>query len=462
MKKRMDWHKLLSSDRLVSEVDTSGISVGRTPFEKDVDKVIFSGAFRRLNRKTQVHPIAANDHIHTRLTHSLEVAQVGRALGQSIGTRIASELPKGLTAYDIGSILQAACLAHDIGNPPFGHAGEEAMGHWFEANGPRIFRHLSKEHKHDLETFEGNAQGFRILTQTENNLFRGGLNLTYATLATFLKYPRTSRDPSRKFGAYITEEKILGQIAEHVGLININKHRWCRHPLAYLVEAADDICYGILDLEDAVELKILMFDDVEKILLKPFSKQEKEKIQNSYPTKKSYRINLGRIRGPVFNFLISGAIDAFTNNYDRIMSGEAEQYIFDLLDADDPRRRLIAESKALTKNETFQDSKKLETELGSYATFECLLETFCQAALDVAQHLKSPKDEAPLIWRSVRVLQLLGDHAPSEGNEPPGLPWSSYQCLRRVIDFTSGMTDNYATYIAKQLQGMAFTGVQRP
>lgn len=159
---------------------------------------------------------------------------------------------------------------------------------------------------------------------------------------------------------------------------------------------------------------------------------------------------------------MSGATDAFMNNYDQIMAGECEKYIFDLLDDGDPRRHLISEAKALTQDETFQDSKKLETELGSYAIFECLLEAFCQAALDVAQHLKSPKDEAPLIWKSVRVLQLLGDHAPSEGNEPPDLSWSSYQCLRRVIDFTSGMTDNYATYIAKQLQGMAFTGVQRP
>lgn len=458
----MEWHRLLSADRLSDVGDTSGLAAGRTAFEADVDRVVFSGAFRRLNRKTQVHPLAANDHIHTRLTHSLEVAQVGRALGKVVGGRIAKQLPKGLTSHDVGAILQAACLAHDIGNPPFGHAGEAAMAHWFEANGVRFFGSLSKEHKRDLQNFEGNAQGFRMITQTENHLFQGGLHLTYATLGTFLKYPWSSRVPHKKFGAYISEESILDRVAEHVGLVSKGMHRWCRHPLAHLVEVADDICYGVIDLEDAVELKIIPFEQVEQLLLTPFDEREKARIRGTFATRASHRVNLTRLRGPVFNLLISGALDAFTKGYDGIMSGEVEHDIFDLLDQNDPRRNLLSAANTLTRESTFQDPKKLETELGSYATFECLLETFCCAAIDVAQHLKSPKGEAPLVWKSQRVLQLLGDHAPSEGNAPPGASWSQYQCLRRVIDYASGMTDNYATYIAKQLQGMAFTGGQRP
>jgi len=458
----MKWEKLLSPTRLGEENCTAATSEIRTPFEADVDRVIFSSAFRRLNRKTQVHPLAANDHVHTRMTHSLEVARVGKNLGKALGTHIENKLPEGISPHDLGTIVEAACLAHDIGNPPFGHAGEEAMAHWFEINGTKFFGNLSKDHKRDLMVFEGNAQGFRMITQTENRLFEGGLRLTYATLGTFLKYPRTSRRPERKFGAYLTEELILERIATELGLVSKGKHAWSRHPLAHLVEAADDICYAIIDLEDAVELKILSFDQVEQILLSPFAEYAKARIRASYGPKAAHRVNLARLRGPVFDLMISGTVEAFIKGYDSIMNGEFEHTLFDLLENDDPRRTFISSAKNRAKNDIFLDQKKIETELGSYATFECLLDPFCRAAVDAAQHFKSPKGEATLAWKSRLVLQLLGDHAPSEKNVPPGASWSPYQCLRRVVDFVSGMTDNYATYIAKQLQGAAFSGGQRP
>ncbi|MGA6828264.1 deoxyguanosinetriphosphate triphosphohydrolase [Nitrospira sp. NS4] len=458
----MKWEKLLSPTRLGEEKSTPTTPEIRTPFEADVDRIIFSSAFRRLNRKTQVHPLAANDHVHTRMTHSLEVARVGKNLGKALGFRIEDKLPKGISPHDLGSIVEAACLAHDIGNPPFGHAGEEAIAHWFENNGSRFFGSLSKDHKRDLMIFEGNAQGFRMITQTENRLFEGGLRLTYATLGTFLKYPRTSRGPERKFGAYLTEEPILERIATELGLVSKSKHTWSRHPLAHLVEAADDICYAIIDLEDAVELKILSFDQVEEILLSPFAESERTSIRSTYGPKAAHRVNLARLRGPVFELMISGTIEAFIKGYDSIMRGELDHTLFELLGDDDPRKAFIAAAKDRARTDIFMDQKKVETELGSYATFECLLDAFCQAAVDAAQHFKSPKGEATLAWKSQHVLQLLGDHAPSEKNVPPGATWSTYQCLRRVIDFVSGMTDNYATYVAKQLQGAAFAGVQRP
>ena len=458
----MKWEKLLSQKRLGEETLVESTPKVRSSFEADVDRVVFSGSFRRLNRKTQVHPLAVNDHVHTRLTHSIEVARVGRTLGKAVGTRIKKELPKNISPHDIGTILEAACLAHDIGNPPFGHAGEEAMAHWFETNGANFFGSLSKDHRRDLMVFEGNAQGFRVITQTENHLFTGGLRLTYATLGTFLKYPRTSRSHERKFGAYLAEEAILEKIATELGLVAKDKHAWCRHPLAHLVEAADDICYAIIDLEDAVELKILNFDQVEEILLCPFDEREKARIRATYGPKASHRVNLARLRGPVFDYMISGTIEAFMKGYDSIMSGGLDHDLFSLLAKDDPRSAFISLAKDRARDDIFLDKKKIETELGSYATFECLLEAFCKAAIDAAQHLKSPKGEAPLAWKSQRVLQLLSDHAPTEINAPCGTTWSPYQCLRRVIDFVSGMTDNYATYIAKQLQGGGFTGGQRP
>lgn len=451
--KEMEWGKLLSTQRLGQSNSVEPKLVGRSSFDSDVQRVIFSGAFRRLSKKTQVHPLIANDHVHTRLTHSLEVAQVGKTLGRTLGQRIS--LPPGFTAVDLGSIVEAACLAHDLGNPPFGHAGEEAMRHWFETNGPDIFGSLSKKHRHDLLTFEGNAQGFRMITQTENHVFHGGMRLTYATLGAFMKYPWTSEKLGPKFGAFISEEKILKEAANILGLIKKSPHEWARHPLAYLVEAADDICYGILDLEDAVELKILQFETVAELLLQAFDPIEAALIKSGLAPQAEFRVNLSRLRGPVFDKAISGAIDGFMAVYDKIMRGEFDGDVFDGLQENDPRKKLIASTKNLARQNIYPDSKKVEIELGSYATFETLLATFCRASIENSKFLQSPKGEHALSWKSGLVLKLLGAHAPNSTNTPPDATWSEYQCLRRAIDYVSGMTDSYAVYVANQIQGTA-------
>jgi len=449
----MKWEKLLSNKRL-SHVESPPLKAfNRTPFEADIQRVIFSSAFRRLSKKTQVHPLIANDNIHTRLTHSLEVSQVGKILGKTLGTRI--DLPKGNTADDLGAIVEAACLAHDLGNPPFGHAGEEAMRHWFQTNGPRIFGSLSNKHKHDLLTFEGNAQGFRMVTQTENHVFDGGMRLTYATLGAFMKYPWTSEKPGNKFGVFIAEEAILKEIATEVGLIKKSNHEWARHPLAYLVEAADDICYGILDLEDAAELRILSFDAITKVLMSAFEVHEAQKIRDEFASAAEFRVNLSRLRGRVFEKAISGAVDGFMLAYESIMCGTFKGDIFSALPESDPRKTLISEAKSLATNTVYPDANKVEIELGSYATFETLLETFCTASIENSKHIQSPKGEHPLGWKSQWVMRMLGAHAPNSNNAPNGSSWSEYQCLRRAIDFVSGMTDNYAVYVASQIRGSA-------
>jgi dGTPase len=239
-------------------------------------------------------------------------------------------------------------------------------------------------------------------------------------------------------------------------------HGFHRHPLAYLTEAADDICYGIIDLEDAVELRIITFRQMEDILLRPFSKKRRKEIKDGFAPDEAFRVNLARLRGPVFDLAVSGAIEGFMKGYKRIMQGDFDGDVFSLLDADDPRKTLISETKQFAKHNIYHDQKKVEVELGSYSTFESLLEAFCTAALEQADKLDSSKGKVKLSWKSSLVLQLLGDHAPTKCNAPPKVNWSRYQCLRRAIDFVSGMTDNYATYIAKQLQGMAFSGLQRP
>jgi len=461
----MNWETLLCSERLHNQSGTDNHTDGRSPYDSDVQRILFSGSFRRLSKKTQVHPLVANDHVHTRLTHSIEVAQVGKTLGKALGTRLGAQLPQSITPNDIGTIVEAACLAHDLGNPPFGHGGEEAIIHWFENNGPQLLRSLDRAYKRDLMFFEGNAQGLRIISQTENHLFEGGLRLTYATLGTFLKYPWNSHIPGKKFGAFLSEKEILADIAAKTGMIRLNDNQWARHPLAYLVEAADDICYGILDLEDAVELKILRYKEVEKVFMPLFSHEDLQRFYDSLEKRsESFRVDLARLRGIVFDKAVGGAIDGFMNAYDQIMDGRfpPEKDVFDALPTDDPRRSVIKNAKSMARKHIFPDPKKVEIELGSYSVFETLMNAFAKAAVDQAQCLSSPPREVTLSWKSNLVLKMLGEHAPSISNKPDGHEWSEYQCLRRVIDYVSGMTDNYAVYVASQLQGSGFSGLQRP
>src|SRR3954467_3450566 len=258
----MNWAQLLCADRL--RLDRPGIPAPpRSPFQIDSDRIIFSSAFRRLQDKTQVFPLADNDYVRTRLTHSLEVASVGRSLGARVGDHLCqAHFPGGeIHASDIGAIVSAAALAHDLGNPPFGHSGEDAIRHWFTTSpvAQAARKEFTKAEKKDFECFEGNAQGFRIITrlQMPDN---PGLRLTYATLAAFTKYPRASRLPvkpeggasAKKFGFFQSEAPFFEEVAVRTGLDQRvpGAAWWCRHPLAFLVEAADDICYRLVDFED--------------------------------------------------------------------------------------------------------------------------------------------------------------------------------------------------------------------
>jgi dGTPase len=452
----MDWSQLLNSSRLGEPTPTAHSSEVRSEFDRDADRVMFSSPFRRLSRKTQVHPLAANDHVHTRLTHSLETGQVGRSLARRLHAAVERDLPKTVAAEDIASIVRAACLAHDIGNPPFGHAGEEAMVHWFESNTDR-FKSLSEEERIDLSAFDGNAQGFRVLTQIENFVFEGGMRLTYATLATFLKYPITPKPDTKKFSAFLSEAHILKEVADKVGLPMLDG-QYSRHPLAYLVEAADDICYCVLDIEDAVELNIVSFEEALEVF-RPLLSEDPHVIgQLAGP--EMFRVNFARMRGAIFRRLIDGAIEAFMAQYSPIMEGRGPKDLFGSLDAGDLRRAFVNQAKQLGTSRIYRDAKKVEVELGSFATLDVLLTDLSDAAVECAGD--PALSDGKLSWRSRAVLGLLGDHAPRAANSPRPAGWSPYQCLRRSVDFVSGMTDNYATYMAKQFRGMGFTGLQRP
>jgi dGTPase len=330
------------------------------------------------------------------------------------------------------------------------------MAHWFESNSKR-FQRLSSEQHRDLSRFDGNAQGFRIITQIENFVFAGGMRLTYATLGTFLKYPRQSATDVSKFSVFLSERHVLDEVAEQVGLV-ARGDEYCRHPLAYLVEAADDICYCVLDIEDAVEIKIISFEQAVEIFSPLFS--EERGIVNGMLGPEMFRVNFARMRGAMFRQLIDGAIEAFRLHYSSIMEGKGPKDLFGALPEGDARRQFIERAKHLGRTVIYRDIKKVEVELGAFATLDVLLSDLCDAASDCASDPNLADGQLP--WRSRSVLALLGDHAPKLSNAPKPDGWSPFLCYRRAVDFVAGSTDNYATYLAKQFRGMGFTGLQRP
>lgn len=438
---KMTWERLLLSSRCGEPQGQLPLDMGRTPFHKDYDKIIFSSAFHRLSRKTQVHPLTENDHLHSRLTHSLEVASVGRSLGNLVGMAIGPRLPDNVSANDIGAIIQAACLAHDIGNPPYGHSGEDAIRHWFQdERHASLLDGLTDIQKADLKTFEGNAQGFRLVTQVEYNRFQGGMRFTYATLGAFLKYPWTVKDvcsgQARKFGCYQSEISILNDVANQLGLIKTGEKRWSRHPLVYLVEAADDICYGLIDLEDGVEIGMLRYNEVEE-LLAPLLLAQWPHIETELALEDSSRRKLQILRGYAMEVMVQEVSNAFARNEEHLLSGKMSG---DIIDRCSPAvQDAIRKAKQLAKDRIFRDGRKLTIEIGAYSTLSILLEAFLNAARECVL-------TGEPTFRNARLLELMGRSAPQPD-------WDLYSAYMRVMDFIAGMTDSYAANLAKQFSG---------
>lgn len=446
----MSWDRLLSNTRLGGRPPKS--EVGRSPFHSDHDKVVFSGAFRRLARKTQVHPLATNDHVHNRLTHSLEVACVGRTLGIRVGQELLNErlIPEQHSAADIGDIVQTACLAHDIGNPPFGHTGEEAIRHWFSNDvGAKMIEQLSFNEASDLRRFEGNAQGFRVLTTSEYHPYDGGMRLTYASLGAFIKYPWLAGDAldgkrpvKSKYGIYCSELSLFNEVADATGLLRLGDGWRCRHPLANLMEIADDFCYAILDLEDGVEMGILEWDKVFEILCLVLGDNQKTQLVKEFQGMKVGR-RLSMIRGKVISAFVDAGVAAFMNNHDGIMSGKIIG-IFDLCGKN--VRDCVAAAKTLARDEIFQHPRKVELEIGAYSTISTLLNVGCSAALDFV------RKGGVADFKTRRVVELLGlDLKSLDANTSVS---REYGAIMQVLDYVSGMTDNYAMHLARQFNGM--------
>lgn len=328
------WEKLLSKKRdwgnKLYEADKKE-DVYRSSFHRDYDRIIFSNSFRRLSNKTQVHPLSKNDHVHDRLTHSLEVASVGRSLGLRAGELLQIR-DKSINPYDIAYIVQTACLAHDIGNPPFGHAGEEVIKEWFKKNKRKNFlKGLSKKERNDFQHLDGNAQSFRIVTKIENSIGKGGMRLTFATLGTLVKYPYTSDECKRtkksKFNFFQSERDFADDLFSELGLKE-KDGRYRRHPLSYLMEASDDICYGLLDLQDAIELNVITLKDTKKIFK---SLCRKEDFEETYKSKTMSDLNkVSKLVALSMDRLARHVMVVFEKNFDNLNSQKQPSDLIEL------------------------------------------------------------------------------------------------------------------------------------
>ncbi|MFC0269068.1 deoxyguanosinetriphosphate triphosphohydrolase [Kushneria aurantia] len=437
----MKWEQLLTPTRLNDKDTARELEMGRSPFHKDFDRIVFAGSFRRLGRKTQVHPLTENDHIHTRLTHSLEVGCVGRSLGMMVGEQLEPRLPAGVSSADLGVIVQAACLGHDIGNPPFGHAGEYAIRDWFkraEAEGSGFLEGLSDTQRKDLLTYEGNAQGFRVVTRIEYNQFRGGMRLTAPTLGAMLKYPWTVEHAGKagKFGAYQSEREQLAGVAELLGLKSRGDSHWCRHPFAWLVEAADDICYALLDLEDGLEMGILRFDEVASVLTHiaggapaEYARMERDQV--------SQRRRVAALRGAAMERAVNEVAAAFVTHEQALLEGGLEEDLLDLCHPD--LGWGVTEAKQIARERIFRNARKAKLEIGAYTTLGILLEAFIGAAHELHHTGQSS-------FKHQRVLALIGENTPQPR-------WPLYDSYRRMLDFIGGMTDNFAVDLAQEMGG---------
>ncbi len=450
----MNWEELLSTE-IYGQTKKSK-SDGRSQFQRDFDRVVFSSAFRRLQDKTQVFPLPESDFVHTRLTHSLEVSCVGRSLGDLVGKTLIDRHPKlkeKYLSFNFGEIVAAACLAHDIGNPPFGHSGEDAISEYFKNGEGKLFQGIitNKKHWSDLTNFEGNAQGFRIITKLQNPNIEGGLRLSLATLGAFTKYPRESKLTGndlkkikgkkiyRKYGYFQSEKKVFENVASNIGLKKINTENgnsiWTRHPLTYLVEAADDICYGIMDLEDAFRVGILTFDETEGLLF-PFINN---KNLSSYKQRNRHD-KIGYLRAKTISNLVRQLSECFIDNEKKILEGK----LYEDLISNIPCNEALQSIKTISREKIYSYKSVIEREAAGYEVIGGLLDTFISAVNEAAKDKLSTKNKS--------IIQLL----PKQFfNKYGKVENELYNRLLRVTDYVSGMTDSFAISLFRRIKGIS-------
>ena len=451
----MEWKRLLSTQRLGREEQYSDSSTKfRTVFQQDFDRILFSSAFRRLQNKTQVFPFPKSDYVRNRLTHSLETSSVGRSLGNLIGSYVLKkhdELSEDFNFSDFGAIVSAACLAHDLGNPPFGHSGEDAISSFFRSeDSQKYLLNLSDIQKADLQNFEGNAAGFRIISTTPDSKsdISGGLALTYPTYASFIKYPKGSlpiiANPEnaslKKFSFFDSEKNIFKKISEELGLgkkIVENIEFENRYPLAFLVEAADDICYTLIDYEDGFHEGLLSFTEVEDVFISiVIDEWNSFKKQYNKIFDKTSKINY--LRSKAINALINQTSEVFKENELSILSGEFDRSLLDLI----PVSKVLKYIKKDSFDRIYCCDAVLKIEVSGYKALPQLLGIF----IDAVFNDKNSNNR--------RILKLIPDLYLAKGRKHFD---SDYEKLLNISMYIASMTDKHAVELYKQLNGISLT-----
>jgi dGTPase len=447
----MNWEKLLSlkrfgdtSVRLRKDQDET-----RLGFEVDFDRIIFSDSFRSLQDKTQVVPLSKTDFVHTRLTHSLEVSVVARSLGRIVGKELLLKYPelyeRGYRTNDFGAIVAAAALAHDIGNPPFGHSGEKAIGEYFKTgDGQKFQSELTPKEWQDLIDFEGNANGFKILTESRIGV-EGGLRLSYATLGAFMKYPKESlpKKPTnhivdKKFGVFQGE---LNEFKDVVAELDLKKLRadkdlaYNRHPLAFLVEAADDICYTIIDFEDGINLGLIEEEFALEYLI--------NLVRNNINSEKYYQLKtkkdrLGYLRALAIGNLINEAVKVFLENETSILQGTFNKSLLDKCKYE----AQINDILKISIDKIYRSKEVIEKEVAGYKILSDLLSVFITATNNNFDSHASNYDKL--------VVRLLPEHFQEQKE-------NLYDRIFAVCSFVSGMSDGYAIQLFNKIKGIGIS-----
>ncbi|GGG92431.1 dGTPase [Polaribacter pacificus] len=442
----MQWEQLLSLKRFgdTEKRHRAKQDETRLGFEVDFDRIIFSSAFRSLQDKTQVIPLSETDFVHTRLTHSLEVSVVGRTLGRRVGKVLLERHPHladlGYTFNDFGAIVAAASVAHDIGNPPFGHSGEKAIGEYFASGqGQRFKDQLTAKEYQDLIDFEGNANGFKILTESREGVL-GGIRLSYATLGTFIKYPKeslpkkpTSHIADKKYGVFQSEKDAFLDLANDLGLKqkSTTDLSYYRHPLAYLVEAADDICYTIIDFEDGINLGLIDEEFALEYLIKL--------VKNTIDIKKYHSLQhktdrVSYLRALAIGVLINEAVDLFLANETQIMQGDFDKSLLDKCAYEAQINDIIN----LSIDKIYKSKEVVEKEIAGYRVLGKLLDVFLSAVYNKHEGKASNYDRL--------ILQML----PKEYQTPVE---NNYNRILMVCSYVSRMSDSYAIRLYKKIEG---------
>jgi dGTPase len=447
---RMHWPSLLSHHRLGGP-PAAGIGP-RSEFQRDFDRIVFSSAFRRLQDKTQVFPLAKNDYVRTRLTHSLEVASVGRSLGVLAGDHVLRQHPEisttGYTAGEFGAVVAAACLAHDIGNPPFGHAGESAIQSWFKTSelGRSMLLRLAAEERADFERFEGNAQTFRILARLGMPDNEGGMQLTCATLAAVAKYPRSAHlsftapagISGKKHNFFHADRERFAAVAHATGLLRRHAGAtcWCRHPLAFLVEAADDISYCVIDVEDAFRAGEVSYAEIEPlyrgIVTDPAAWQKAGAISTD-----EKRVEYLRAR--TIDALVTEAAEVFAAREEAMLAGALDEELIALI----PHAQALEAFRALARDRVYESAVVLNLQSPGAAILGELLDAYVGAVEAAANGSTLPRVRATLDC-------LPGQFLSADGGPAADL----YARVLAITDFVSGMTDSYAVAVAAKVRAL--------